>query len=136
MFKKIALVLFAALIVATPCLAITNDGGPDTYITSNTVSYSTAEFIVTFNTTVNSILVSNEDASNSLFVYFRNLGWNSDRSAYTMPYCTSSTVSSDNTVRLLPGTSISVNVKTDKIGFDSVGTGTLTYVATSDKSQP
>ncbi len=97
----------------------------EVYVTSNTVSFNTVGTIVTFNTTVNKVLVINESSSEMVHVEFdgSRIGWVG--TTYPMP--------DKNDFRLQAGSSIAVDVTTGKIGFiGNRTTGTITYIATSN----
>lgn len=133
---RIIALLVVAMLLAVPAYALTEQGGPDSRITANTISFNTTGFIVTFNSVCNCVFVSNESTTDSLWIWYRNIGWNADQTFYTMPTVSTAYIASDSTVRILPDSSISIDIKTDKIGFDSAGSGTLSYIATSDRGQP
>ena len=124
----IGLLSFALLTVSFVCVSFAKE----VYVTSNTVSFSTTSMIVTFNTVVNKILVINESSSDIVQVEFdgSRIGWNGAKTTYTMP--------DQWDFRLQPNSSVSLDISTDKIGLKgravgSTGTGTITYLATSDR---
>ena len=101
----------------------------EVYVSSNTVSFSTTAFIVTFNTVVNSIRVYNKSATEIVQVQFdgSRIGWNSTNTAYILP-------TKSNSFRVEPATNVSVDVSTEKIGIiGRAGSGTIDYIVTSDR---
>lgn len=97
---------------------------------SNTVSFTTVGVIATFNSVTKSISVMNDASSGgNIYVTFNGnlIGWNGDKTVYVLPGVTSPSV------RLKPGMSVDIDTATDKIGYKcDDGSGTITYVATSE----
>ncbi len=127
MLKKLLLGL-CFLLIATQAQAInTNDA-----ISSNSVSFNVVALVVTFNTIVNEILVINEDAASTVWVTYTGLGWSYDGTAYLNPAVGSLTATASS-VRILPSSSLSLEIGTDIIGFiTNAGEGTVSYLATAD----
>jgi len=123
--RKFALVVLALLLLSGVAMA------KEVYVTNNTVTYNSVGTIVTFNTVVNKILVLNNSSTDTIGLQFDSsrIGWNSDNTVYTLPHRT-------NIFRLSAGSSVSLDISTDQIGYlfyeGTTGTGTLQYLATSD----
>lgn len=95
-------------------------------VTSNSVTFGTVAMIVTFNSTVNHILLVNEDTTNTVHVTFNP---DTELDVRTQDN------SSKGAFKLKPSSSVSLDLNLDKIGYISGGNeGTLNYLATSDSS--
>lgn len=101
------------------------------YATSNTVSFNSVRgaLVITFNTVVNKILLVNESSASGIKVEFdgTRLGWQGD-GTYRM--------ANNNDFLIDAGSSVSVNISTDKISVTpntSRDSGNFRYLATSDK---
>ena len=129
LFLVLQMLFFAQLAFATDI---------DSHTTSNSVSFSTVGQVVTFNTAVNSLLVMNHQSSGgNLHVVIRqsDLGWNPDRRLYFTPTLSTGYRVSGSSILLEPGDSLQINLRIKKLGFVGTGTGSISYIATSDTEQ-
>jgi len=129
MFKKALVVLM--LLFATSAYGATGA----TKISANTVEFSDAAEVITFNTTIRNILVINESSADKVFLTVDGLGWQSD-GTYLMPDVqTSSTVGA---IALEAGSSVTLDINTSKIGFVGYASATsddkVQYVVTTEFS--
>jgi len=131
--KRILVLTLLAFMFASMSFAET----VDTYMTANTVSFNTAAKVITFNSVAKSVFVLNCDNSDAaVHVSYTGLGWTAYRDTYVNPVlCVDNTSTTQSVVVLNPGESISINISTGIIGVISGGSGTITYVATGDRSQ-
>ena len=132
--KKVFLIVLMILTMASFAFA---DVYSNNKITSNTVSFNTTGKVITFNSVVNKFTFICA-STNAMPVYVTlkganadNLGWNSINTVYILPDIFPPAV------RILPNSTITLDFNTDKIGIitDS-GSGTITYIATTDRDQP
>lgn len=130
--RKVLLVLVALMFIAGSAHSAI---GP-IKVSANTVAIQ-SDSVVTFNTIVSKVFVQNMDTVTSIHVTFDGLGWKNNTGQYIRP-----TMQSFSTVGawiLAPGSSISLDINTDKIGFysgavSSVNTSYL--VSTENLTQP
>ena len=130
--KKLFVVIIALLLSCGVAFAVV---GP-AKVSSNTVTVTSGTpKVVTFNTVISKILVLNEDTTDTVHVSFTGLGWQSD-GTYLNP--TNASASTVGAFKLSPGSSVAVDINTNKIGFwASSGSADMNYLATTDSgTQP
>ena len=134
MLKK-ALMLLIAILITSPAFGAVGA----TKISANTVEFSDTAEVITFNTVIQKILVINHSSADTVFVSVEGLGWNTDRTTYTMPQVqTSSTVGA---IALEAGSSVTLDINTNKIGFVGYASATsddeVQYIVSTDSgTQP